>query len=189
MKRTATLALALVAASGIAVFAIRDAGKKTDSSRPPSSPEAIAANALDSGLKRLSNGDKAELKAASETKPSDIQKAQKQARGDYEKAVADFKKAISLVPHMYRAYNGMGYAYLGLNRLDEAKQAYLLLFATDRANATVLMKAMKAWVEKRRADPAGVDPSTLTLFETWVNERADLAAKTVNMAHNAPDWK
>lgn len=188
MKRTATLALALVAASGIGLFAIRDASK-ADSSNPPASPEAIATNALNSGLKRLGNGDKAELKAAAQTKPSNVQKSRKRARGEYEKAVADFKKAIGLVPHMYRAYNGMGHAYLGLNRLDEAKQAYLLVFAGDRTNATVLMKAMKAWAEKRRADPAGVDPSTLNAFEEWVNERADLAAKTVNMAHNAPDWK
>jgi tetratricopeptide (TPR) repeat protein len=205
------LVLAFVAASGTAAFAIRGTKEKPPSASK-ASPEAIATEALNSGLERLGKGDKAEA-----------EKAQKQARKEYENALRDFKKAVSVVPDMYRAHNGMGYAsrklgdyagalahyeralklapsfadaieyraeaYLGLNRTDEAKQAYLQLFATDRPKADILMKAMQAWVETRKADPAGVAPSAITTFEGWVRERAELAVKTANMAHNAPDWK
>jgi hypothetical protein len=82
-----------------------------------------------------------------------------------------------------------GHAYLASNRLDEAKRAYLLLFATDRYSASVLMNAMRAWVEKRRSHSEDVDAAKLKAFDQWIRERADLAAKTINMSHNAPDWK
>ena len=48
------------------------------------------------------------------------------------------------------------------------------------------MKAMKAWVEKRRTDPAGVDPAALAAFDGWLHERAALADRTVDMAQNSP---
>ena len=41
-------------------------------------------------------------------------------------------------------------ADLGLNRLDEVKQAYRHLFVHDRAASNMLMKAMRAWGEARR---------------------------------------
>jgi tetratricopeptide (TPR) repeat protein len=109
--------------------------------------------------------------------------------GSYARALENYDRALKLAPTFSAAIEYRAEAYLELNRLEDAKQAYLLLFATDRANANVLMKAMKAWVERRRAAPSGVVPAMLTAFEGWVNDRAELAARTANMAHNAPDWK
>jgi hypothetical protein len=51
------------------------------------------------------------------------------------------------------------------------------------------MKAMKAWVAKRRADPAGVDAAALNAFDAWVQERDTLAASVLNLGHNSPDWR
>ena len=50
------------------------------------------------------------------------------------------------------------------------------LFVHDRTASNVLMKAMKAWVEKRRAQPAGVEPAAIDAFDAWVRERDTLAS-------------
>ena len=63
------------------------------------------------------------------------------------------------------------------------------LFVHDRAASNVLMKAMKAWVEKRRAQPAGVEPAAIDAFDAWVRERDTLALSVGNLGHNSPDWK
>jgi tetratricopeptide (TPR) repeat protein len=219
----AGLVLAFVTATSVGLSAIHSAG--ADPSKAASgSPEALATDAFNSGVKHLNAGDKAELKAAS-AKPADADKAMKQARDEYGKALNDFKKAVELSPKMHRAHNGLGYAYrktgdyakalesyntalqispdfydaieyrgeayLGLNRTEDARQAYLKLFGSSREHADILMKAMKAWVERRHADPAGVDPAALASFEGWLHERAELADRTVNMARVTPhtSWR
>jgi hypothetical protein len=40
------------------------------------------------------------------------------------------------------------------------------------------MTAMKDYVAKKKADPAGVDPAALSAFEAWIAERAGVAAVT-----------
>ena len=72
-----------------------------------------------------------------------------------------------------------------MNRLDDAKQAYLTLFAMDRKQADSLMAAMKDYVAQKKTDPAGVDAAALTAFESWMNERAGVAEQTKLMAFNA----
>ena len=78
--------------------------------------------------------------------------------GDYVKALENYDKAISMPPGFPDAIEYRGEAYLGLNRIDDAKQAYLDAVRQRPAQADVLMAAMKKWVEQRKADPAGVDP-------------------------------
>ena len=75
-----------------------------------------------------------------------------------------------------------GEAYLGVNRVDDAKQAYLELFASDRKQADILMKAMTDWVAKRRVDAAGADPASVSALESWIKERSALAGQTASMA-------
>ncbi|PYR91242.1 MAG: hypothetical protein DMF84_18240 [Acidobacteria bacterium] len=166
-------------------------------------PEEMARDAYNSGIGHKDKGLRAEK--------SDPKKA----KVEYEKALKDFKHATELVPNMFQAYNGMGFAYrksgdyekalemygtalqmapgfpdaieyrgeafLALNRVDDAKQAYMELFASDRKQADILMKAMGDWVTQRKAEPAGVDPAALTAFEGWMKERGALAGQTVSM--------
>ena len=208
-RHMAALAALLVVLSGSGLLAIRP--KTEGTSAPKKSPDAAAADAMNSGLKRLAKADELETKNP------------KQARKDYEGALKDFQTAVKLAPGNYRAHNNLGYsyrklgnyaralesyeqalklaptfseaieyraeAYLGLNRLDEAKQGYMQLFVSDRMTSRVLMKAMKAWVAKRRTDPAGVDAATLNAFDAWVQERDTLAASVLNLGHNSPDWR
>jgi hypothetical protein len=44
------------------------------------------------------------------------------------------------------------------------------------------MKVMTEWVAKRQADPTGVDPAAVAAFDTWIKDRAKVAALTVNMS-------
>jgi tetratricopeptide (TPR) repeat protein len=105
--------------------------------------------------------------------------------GDYTKALEMYDKALSLAPGFPDALEYRGEAYLGLNRIDDAKQAYMTLFGSDPAQADVLMTAMKKWVEQRKADPAGVDPAAISAFEKWIQERGQLALLTAPMALNS----
>jgi tetratricopeptide (TPR) repeat protein len=205
----AVLALVFAGSAGTGLLAIRNKPQATDA--PKKSPEAVATESLNSGLRRLEKADGIEAKNP------------KQARKEYEAALKDFQAAAAASPDNYRAHNGAGYslrklgrferalasyeralalaptsseaieyraeAYLGLNRLGDAKQAYMHLFVHDRTASNVLMKAMKAWVETRRARPAGVDRDTVDAFDAWVRERDTLAGSVVNLGHNSPDWK
>jgi tetratricopeptide (TPR) repeat protein len=111
--------------------------------------------------------------------------------GDYTKALEMYDKALKLSPGFSDAIEYRGEAYLALNRIDDAKQAYLELFARDRKQATLLMRAMTDWIERRKADPAGVDPAAVSSFESWVKERSTLAGQTAQMALNVPhaSWR
>ena len=205
----AVFAVIFAGFAGTGLFAIRNKPQASDA--PKKSPEAVATEALTSGLKRLEKADQIESKNP------------KQARKEYEAALKDFQTAAEASPDNYRAHNGAGYslrklgnyeralasyeralvlaptsseaieyraeAYLGLNRLDAAKQSYMHLFVHDRTASNVLMKAMKAWVEKRRAQPAGVEPAVIDAFGAWVHERDTLALSVGNLGHNSPDWK
>jgi len=206
---SACIALIFAGSAGTELLAIRNKPQASDAAKK--SPETVAIDAMNSGLKRLEKADQIER-----TNP-------KQARKEYQAALKDFQAAAGASPDNYRAHNGAGYAlrklgnyeralasyeralvlaptsseaieyraeaYLGLNRLDAAKQSYMHLFVHDRSASHVLMKAMKAWVEARRAQPAGVDPSAIDTFAAWVRERDTLAMAVGNLGHNSPDWK
>jgi tetratricopeptide (TPR) repeat protein len=106
--------------------------------------------------------------------------------GDYEKALEMYDKAIGMAPGFFaEAVEYRAEAYLALNRLDDARQAYLDLFAADRKQADILMATMKAWVDAHRADAAGVDPAAVSAFEKWIGEREGLAKQTRLMAVTA----
>ena len=109
--------------------------------------------------------------------------------GQYDRALASYERALALAPASTEAIEYRAKAYLALNRLADVKPAYMHLFVHDRAASKVLMTAMKAWVEKRRLDPAGVDTAAIDAFDGWVRERDALAVSVVNLGHNSPDWK
>lgn len=96
-------------------------------------------------------------------------------QADYSGALREFDRALNL--------------YADAQRLEDAQHAYMQLFVVNRNYANVLMKAMKTWVEKRRNDAMGVAAGTVATFDSWVKERDALAAATINLVHNSPDWK
>ena len=99
--------------------------------------------------------------------------------GDFTNALAMYDKAVEMAPGFYsEAVEYRAEAYLSLNRIDDAKKAYLDLFAADRKQADILMGVMKDWVAKRQADAAGVDPAAVADFSKWVAERGDMARQS-----------
>ena len=96
-------------------------------------------------------------------------------RAEYAEAVTAFERALD--------------SYAEAKRLDAAKRAYMEMFIGNRGHASVLMRAMRTWVQKHRADAAGLATLEFAAFDSWVQERDALAAATTNLAHNSPDWK
>ncbi len=67
-------------------------------------------------------------------------------QGRYDVALAAYDRALALKPDYAEAIEYRGHAYLGLNRLAEAKNAYLTLFGGNRKLAASLLTAMQQWV-------------------------------------------
>lgn len=102
--------------------------------------------------------------------------------GDYAGALEAYDRALTLNPRYFEAVEYRGHAYLGLNRVGDAKQAYLDLFAGNRALADQLLVAMKTWVSSHRSDAQGVDSATLEDFAKWVDERGSVASNTKGLS-------
>ncbi len=107
--------------------------------------------------------------------------------GNLPVALEAYDKALALEKSYTPAIEYRAEAYLGLNRFDEVKSAYMLLFNADRKRATELAAAMQKYVEKRQANPEGVDPAAFQEFGKWVAERKQLASQTSSLSDpNAP---
>ena len=182
----------------------------------PKTPEQIATDDYNAGVKIIKDADEALADAANATEPKKQQKAQDRAKKYFSKAQKKFESAVGQNTFMYQAWNYVGYckrnlgdysgaleaydhaldispryfeaieyrghAYLGLNRIDDAKQAYLDLFAGNRALADKLLVAMKSWVGTHRGNPQGVDSVALEDFAKWVDERGAIASNTTGLA-------
>jgi tetratricopeptide (TPR) repeat protein len=105
--------------------------------------------------------------------------------GDYAHSLEAYDKALALDPKYPEAIEYRAEAYLALNRLEEAKTAYLALFAAAPEQAAVLLDSMRAWVAANHRPPAGVSAAELSAFAAWVAERGGIAAKTAALRPGA----
>jgi len=101
---------------------------------------------------------------------------------DYAGALEAYDRAISLAPTYSPAIEYRAEAYLGLDRVEDAKLAYMALFPGDRGRADELLKAMKGWVEKRQAEPGTLPPDAVQEFAHWVAQREELAGQTPSVS-------
>jgi len=102
--------------------------------------------------------------------------------GRYDESLQAYDKALSIEPRWAPAIEYRAEAYLGLNRVDEAKAAYTTLFGGDRARADILFDSMKQWVAEHRVNANGVDAGQIDTFAKWVDERSAIHAQTVASA-------
>jgi tetratricopeptide (TPR) repeat protein len=105
--------------------------------------------------------------------------------GQYEDSLAAYNEALQLEPGYAEAIEYRAEAFLGLNRLAEAKEAYMQLFRDDRERAEELMIAMQRWVEERQTDPGELDPAAIDEFSVWVRDRAEVSGNTAGMQSDA----
>ena len=105
--------------------------------------------------------------------------------GEYQDSLSAYAKALELNPDYPDAIEYRGEAYLGLNQLESAKDAYMKLFRDSRPLADELMLAMHHWLDARHQDAQGVSSTDLEAFSQWMDERTQLAAKTASLAPGA----
>jgi tetratricopeptide (TPR) repeat protein len=110
--------------------------------------------------------------------------------GHYEDALAAYDKALLLKPGYADALEYRGEAYLAMNRIADAQQAYLDLYAGDRALAGKLLTVMKSWVAAQRANPGGT-AINLDVVDQWIQERSQIASQTAALtrAGTASSWR
>lgn len=98
--------------------------------------------------------------------------------GQYEDSLEAYNQALELEPGYAEAIEYRAEAFLGLDRLEEAKEAYMLLFRDDRERASELMTAMQRWIEAHRSDPGELDPGVIDSFSVWVRDRVEISGNT-----------
>jgi tetratricopeptide (TPR) repeat protein len=111
--------------------------------------------------------------------------------GNYDDALAAYDKALAIKPGYPDALEYRGEAYLGLGRIPDAQQAYLDLYAGNRALAGKLLGAMKSWSTAQRSSPAGSSATNLDELDKWIQERTQIASQTAALTREgtAASWR
>jgi tetratricopeptide (TPR) repeat protein len=110
--------------------------------------------------------------------------------GNYDAALTAYGQALTLKPGYPDALEYRGEAFLGLNRVSDAQQAYLDLFAGNRALADKLLTAMKGWIEAQKAS-ATADANAVSELDKWIQERSAIAGQTAALTREGTvsSWK
>jgi tetratricopeptide (TPR) repeat protein len=103
--------------------------------------------------------------------------------GAYGEAVDDYNHALALKPDLPEAIEHRGEAYLAVDRLDDAKSAYMDLFNHARPLADQLMSAMQRWLTEHRANANRMRASDVDAFDKWLQERDGIAKQTAALPH------
>ncbi len=110
--------------------------------------------------------------------------------GRFEESLQAYDQALSLQPGYSPAIEYRAEAHLGVNRIDEAKEAYMVLFSGDRPRADLLFAAMKQWVADRRTNLGTADAAQLEQFASWVETRDSIHKQSgsVQTSSNIRSW-
>lgn len=101
--------------------------------------------------------------------------------GAYGESVDDYNHALKLKPDLLDAIEHRAEAYVAIDRLDEAKAAYMDLFNHDRQLADELMSVMQGWVTAHRTNANGMRAGDIDAFAKWVQERDGIAKQTASL--------
>ena len=109
--------------------------------------------------------------------------------GNYDAALTAYQQALTLKPGYPDALEYRGEAFLGLNRVADAQQAYLDLFASNRSLADKLLTAMRGWIETQRTSSTA-DATAVSELDKWVQERSAIAGQTASLTREgtAASW-
>ena len=98
--------------------------------------------------------------------------------GAYRESIDDYNHALALKPDLLEAIQHRGEAFMGADRLDEAKAAYMDLFFHARPLADQMMITMQAWLQSHRASANGMRAADIDAFDKWLQEREGIAKTT-----------
>ncbi|HVT61343.1 MAG TPA: tetratricopeptide repeat protein [Thermoanaerobaculia bacterium] len=101
--------------------------------------------------------------------------------GKYPEALAAYDKALAIEQGYTPAIEYRAEAFLALNRLDDVKSAYMMLFRMDRVRADELFAAIEKWVQKKRTEPGSLGADVVENFAGWAAERKQLGAQTSSL--------
>jgi tetratricopeptide (TPR) repeat protein len=100
--------------------------------------------------------------------------------GNYTRALTAYQQALKIFPDYPHAIEYQGQAFLGLNRLDEARFNYLRLYALNKGQAAKLLQAMREWVAAHQN--TSVDGVNVSGFSEWVAQRSEVTRDDVPSA-------
>jgi tetratricopeptide (TPR) repeat protein len=101
----------------------------------------------------------------------------------YREAVDDYNHVLVLKPDLQEAIEHRGEAYVAIDRLDDAKIAYMDLYNHSPALAAQLMQAMQKWLADHRTDAHGMRVADVEAFDKWLQEREGIAKQTASLPH------
>ena len=105
--------------------------------------------------------------------------------GAYNESIDDYNHTLALKPELYEAIEHRAEAYLAVDRLEDAKAAYMNLFNHARPLADQLMVAMQKWLESHRVAANGMRAADIDSFDKWMQERDGIAKQTASAAAGA----
>lgn len=92
--------------------------------------------------------------------------------GRYAAALKAYDRALELNADYMQAVEYRAEAYLALNRVGEAQQAYDLLFRRDPERAALLLLAFEIWVTQ---EPEGVAAGEVAKIQHWIESKEAIA--------------
>ena len=95
--------------------------------------------------------------------------------GAFNEAIDDYNHTLSLKPDLLEAVEGRAEAYVGTDRLEQAKAAYMDLFNHSPPLADKLMAVMGTWLQSHREAANGMRAADIDAFGKWLQEREGIA--------------
>jgi tetratricopeptide (TPR) repeat protein len=96
----------------------------------------------------------------------------------FEDALASYDKSIELKPDYSPAIEYRAEANLALGKLDETKQAYIILLTLDRPRADLLMNVIQIWLKQTHSN---IEATQAAEFRSWATERLTLSANSMDL--------
>jgi len=103
--------------------------------------------------------------------------------GAYAESIDDYNHTLALKPDLLEAIEHRAEAYVAIDRLEDAKGAYMELFNHDRPLADQLMQVMQHWLADHRANANGMRVSDVDAFDKWLQERDGIAKQAASLPH------
>jgi tetratricopeptide (TPR) repeat protein len=101
--------------------------------------------------------------------------------GAYQESIDDYNHTLALKPDLLEAILHRAEAYVAVDRLEEARSAYMELFNHERKLADELMVPMQQWVTEHRSNAGGMRPAEIDSFDKWLQEREGIARQTASL--------